>query len=138
MLLVKGQDGRDDLHFVQEAFGEEGANGAVDEAGRQRVALGRLAFAFEKAARDFAGSEVFFLIVDGEGEEVLSGPQRAGGDGGDEDRGFAVSDVNSAICLSCHFAGLDRQLFAGPVHFLLGNRKHSFFLFKLTPLQTSW
>ena len=73
VLHVVLENGDDDLRLVLVAIGEQRADRAVDEARGQRLVLGRTAFALEVAARDLAGGEVFFLVVDGQREEV-AGP----------------------------------------------------------------
>jgi len=54
VLLIVRQHGHGDLHFVLEAFGEQRADRAVDQARGQRLLLGRAAFALEVAAGNAA------------------------------------------------------------------------------------
>jgi hypothetical protein len=63
----------DDLHFVEEAIGEQRADRAVDQAAGQRFQLARAAFALEEAAGDLAGGVGLLDVVDGQREEVLAG-----------------------------------------------------------------
>ena len=49
-----------DVHFIEETFGEEGADRAVNEATGQGFKLARAAFALEKAAGDLACGIAFF------------------------------------------------------------------------------
>ena len=77
VLEVMAEDGDDDLGLAAEAFGEERADRAVDEARGERLLLARPAFALEEAAGDLARGEGLLLVVHGEGEEVdarLFGP----------------------------------------------------------------
>ena len=74
VLEVVREHGHDDLRLVLVAVGEERADRAVDEAGDQRLLLGRTAFALEIAAGDLAGGEGLFLVVDGQREEVDARP----------------------------------------------------------------
>ena len=67
------QDCHDDLRLILEAFDEERADRAIDQARRQRLFLGRSAFALEVAAGDLARSVRAFLIVHGEREEIDAG-----------------------------------------------------------------
>jgi hypothetical protein len=60
------QDGDDDLRVILVAVGEERADRTVDQAGDQRLLLARPALALEKAARDLAGGDGIFLVVDGQ------------------------------------------------------------------------
>ena len=55
MLPIARQDHRLDLHFIVEARGKERANGPVHEPRGERLFDRRPAFAFDKAAREFAG-----------------------------------------------------------------------------------
>ena len=64
----------DDLDFVEEAFREQRADRAVDQAaGQVSSSLGRTALALEEAARDLAGGVALLDVVDGQREEVLAG-----------------------------------------------------------------
>ena len=54
----------DDLHFVEEAFGEQRAARAVDQARGQRLELARAAFTLEEAAGDLAGGVRLLDVVD--------------------------------------------------------------------------
>jgi hypothetical protein len=56
-----------------EAGHEQRADRAVNESRGQGLFLGRAAFTLEVAAGDAARCVVFFLIVDGQREEVLAG-----------------------------------------------------------------
>ena len=73
VLEVVREHGDDDLRLVAEALGEQRADRAVDQAGDQRLLLGRTAFALEVAAGNLAGGEGLFLVVDGQREEVDAG-----------------------------------------------------------------
>ena len=70
VLEVVREHGRDDLRLAAEALDEERADRAVDQPRDERLVLARPAFALEIAARDLAGGEGLFLVVDGEREEV--------------------------------------------------------------------
>ena len=61
------------MHFVVEAFWEQRANRAVDQAASERLVLRRLGFALEKATGDFACSISFLDVIHREGEEILAG-----------------------------------------------------------------
>ena len=60
------------LNFIEEAFGEQRANRAVDQAAGECFKLAGATFAFEKAARDLAGSVGFFQVIHRQGEEILT------------------------------------------------------------------
>ena len=71
VLAVIAHHLRDAVDLVVEAFGEQRAQRAVDQAADQRLTLGRAALALEEAAGDPAAGGEFLLIVDGQREEVL-------------------------------------------------------------------
>ena len=58
---------------LRKPCGKQRADRAVDEAGDERLLLGRAAFTLEEAAGDTAGGVEFLLIIDGQGEEILAG-----------------------------------------------------------------
>jgi len=57
------------VHFVEEAFGEQGADGAVDQTAGQRFKLAGAAFALEERSRDLASGVRLFEVVNGQGEK---------------------------------------------------------------------
>lgn len=71
-LRVNGNDGRDNLHFVNEAFREQRTNRAVNQTRDQGFAFAWTAFTTEEAARDTTSSVGTLLIVNGQWEEVLA------------------------------------------------------------------
>jgi hypothetical protein len=79
--------------------------------------LGRAAFALEIAARDLAGGEVLFLVVDGQREEVLAGLRLLGRDDGGEHHGLAIGGEHGAVGLAGDLAGLEGERLAAPVDF---------------------
>ena len=64
VLLVGGDDVDEDLDFVLEAFREERADRAVDDAALQDLGVVRAAFALDEAAGDLAGGVGLFLVLD--------------------------------------------------------------------------
>ena len=105
VLHVVLQDGHDDLRLVLVAIGEQRTDGAVDQARDQRLGLGRAAFALEVAARDLAGGEVFFLVVDGQGEEILAGLGAVRRNDRGEHDGLAEGGEYGAVRLAGDLAG---------------------------------
>ncbi len=73
----------DHVDFVVEAFGEQRADRAVDQAAGQRLEFAGLGFALEEAAGDLAGGIRLLDVVHRQGKKSLAG---LGGLGGD-DRG---------------------------------------------------
>ena len=104
-----------DLDFVEPAFGKERADGAVGQAAGEDFLFRGASFAFEVAAGEFAGGGGFFAVIHREREEILAGLGLAGGDGGDEDDGFAELDGDGAVGLFGEFAGFDDDLIGADV-----------------------
>ena len=100
---------RDDLHFVVEAVREQRPDRTIDQPAGQRFLFRRAAFALEKAAGDAAGGVGFFLVVDGQREEVLAGLRGFGGDDGDEHHAVAEARQHRAARLAGDLAGFKRQ-----------------------------
>ncbi len=126
VLAVIAQHLGDDVDLVVEALGEEGADRAVDETRDQGLLLGRAALALEEAAGDAAGRAIFFLIVDGEREEILPFLDRTGGgDRAEHDR-LAQSGDHGAVRLAGDAARFERQRLAAPLDFRLLDIEHLF------------
>ena len=125
ILHVVRQDGGDDLHLVAEALREQRADRAVDEAAFQHLRLTGPSFALEEAAGDLARGEGFFLVVDGQREEILTGFGGLHANGGAEHDGLAVRDQHGAIGLAGDLAGFQDQLAPAPVEFLAEIIEHS-------------
>ncbi len=70
--LAGGNDGADDLHFVHEAFWEQGADRAIDQTRSQGFFFGRTAFTLEETTGDLAGSVGLFLVVHGQREKAFA------------------------------------------------------------------
>ena len=125
ILEVMRKDRDDHLRVAAIAVGEQRADRAVDEAGDERLALGRASLALEIAARNTAGGEGLFLIIDGEREEVLTGLRRLGGNDGGENSGLAPGGDDGAVGLAGDLAGLEDELAAGPVEFFAVDLEHA-------------
>ncbi len=106
VLLVRGQDRDHELDVVLVALGEQRADRAVGEARCERRGLGHAAFALDEAAGDLAGGVHPLLELDGEREEVETGP-RLGAVGGPEDHGVAVAQGDGAAGKAGELAGLE-------------------------------
>ena len=111
---IVAEHGDHHLGVVLEPLGEERADRTVNEARGQRLFVGRTAFALEIAARDLAGGEVFFLVIDGQREEVHARLDVLLCDRRREDGGFAIGGEHRAIRLTRHAAGFEGQRAAGP------------------------
>ena len=108
VLLVRREDRDHDLDVVLVALGEEGADRAVREPGREGRGLGHPAFALDEAAGDLAGRVHPLLELDGEREEVETGPRLAAV-GRPEDEGVAVAKGDGAAGKAGKLAGLERE-----------------------------
>ena len=114
VLEVVRQHRHDDLRVVLVAFREQGADGAVDEAGGERLLLGRPALALEIAAGDAAGRVGALLVIDREREEVEAGLRLLLGNDGGENGGLAVGGDDGAVGLAGHLARFEHELAPGP------------------------
>src|SRR4029079_13475899 len=115
---------------VVEAFREQRADRTIDQAAGQRFLFGRTALALEEAARDAPGGREFFLIVDGQREEVLSRLDRLGGSHRAEYDGFAEGRQNGAVGLTGNEARFELQGFSAELDLYGFDIKH---LFSLRP-----
>ena len=123
----------DDLHFVEEAIREQRADRAVDQAANQNFTVGRAAFALEEATGDATGSVGFFLVVDGQREEILAGFDFRLGDDGDQHHGVFNVDDNGAASLAGDFAGFQGDLMAAVGESFLDSAHTSSFQSKNAP-----
>src|SRR5260221_230865 len=69
------------------------------------------------SAAEAAGSREFFLIVDGQGEEVLAGLHRLGGGDGAQHHGFAEGREYRAVGLAGNAARFELEGFSAPLDF---------------------
>jgi len=125
---IQRHDRGHDLDFVVEAFGEQRADRAVDQARGEDFLFGGTAFTLEEAAGDLAGSVGLFLVIDGQGEEILAGFSILGSDNRDEDDGVVHRHHDGTGGLTGDFAGLDGHLMGAVGKSLLSNVEHETFL----------
>ena len=121
---IIGEDGRDDLRLAAESVGKQRTDRPVDQARRQRLSIRRPPLALQIAAGNPAGGEGLFLIVDGEGEEVLPGLGLLRRDDSREHRRFSPGGEHGAVRLASHAAGFKDELAPAPVEFFTLNVKH--------------
>ncbi len=100
------------MHFVVETFGEQRANGAVNQTAGEGFQFAGLGFTLEEAARDLASGIGFFDVIDGQREEILTGLGRLGSHNGGQHHGVVHVDQHGAGGLASNFAGFhgDRVL----------------------------
>ncbi len=111
VVAVGAQDDALDLDFVVPAFGEERADGAVNEPRGEDFLFGGAAFAFEIAARELARRRGLFPVIHGQRKEILAGFGFGGGHGRDDDDGFPELDADRAVGLFGEFPRFDDELF---------------------------
>ena len=111
ILLVGGEDCQDNLDFVVQALGKEGADGAVGEPGGEDGFLAGAAFPTEKAARNFAGGIKALLVFHRQGQKVDVGPGLFGHHRRSQQDGLAIGQNHGAMGLERQFAGLHNQRF---------------------------
>ena len=108
-VAVDGQHFAGDDHVVAQVGGDEGAHGAVDQAGGQHGGQTGLALTAHEAAGDAADGVELLVEVHGEGEVVDAVLGTGGGGAGDEDGGLAVLDENGGVAELCQLADLHGQ-----------------------------
>ena len=98
---------RDAEHLVVEAFREERADRPVDQAAGESLLLGGAALALEEAARNAPGGREFFVLVDGQREEILPRLDALGGRHRAQDDGVAQTGQHGAVGLTRNASGLE-------------------------------
>ncbi len=71
-VLVRRHHGTDNLYFVHEAVGEQGADRPVDQARGEGLFFAGAGFTLEKAAGDLAYRVGLFRVMHGQGEKWLA------------------------------------------------------------------
>ena len=103
---IIGQDGVGDHHVVAQLVVEQGAHGAVDEAGDEDAPLGGTALAAVEAAGDAAHGEHALLHLDGQGEVVKAHLGQGGSGDGAQYDGVAVAADGLGVGQLGHLAHL--------------------------------
>ena len=117
--MIHGHDGTHHGHIVAEVVGEQGADGAVDDAAGQDALLPGTALAAVEAAGDAAHGVHLLLKVHAQGEEVdtVTGTGR-GGDAA-QHAGIAVAHHDGGVGQLGQLAHLHGQRTAGQFRFIL-------------------
>ena len=100
VLEIVRQRGDDDLRVAAVALGEQRPDRPVDQARDQRLVLGRAAFALEIAAGNAARGVEFFLVVDGERQEIDAVLRLLGRHDGGQHGGLAICGEDGAVGLA--------------------------------------
>ena len=98
------QNRADNLNFVFKGIRKQRAYRTVNQTRNQNFAFRRLAFPFHKAAGYLAGCIIFFLIVDGQREEILICLYLFRGANGRQHLGFTISNQYGALGLPCYLS----------------------------------
>ena len=120
-----GQHGTHHQNFVFEAGYKQRTDRTVNKTRSQRLFFGRTCFAFEKAAWHFAGCVIFFLVVNGQREKVLTRLLLAGKSHVGHDRCFAQSGDHGSVGLAGHFARFQSERFFAPLDRFFHFVKHN-------------
>ena len=103
-------------NFVLEARHKKRTDRTVDQTRGQGFFFGRTRLALEKATGDFARRIVFFLVMNGQREKVLTRLLRLGKSHRRHHRGFAQSGDHGAVGLTGNLARFQRQGLFAPLH----------------------
>jgi hypothetical protein len=115
VLKIVRQRGDGHLGVAAIALGEQRADGAVDQARRQSLLLGRAAFAFEITAWDAARGVELLLVIDGERKEIDAFLWLLRGNNGGQYLGFAVGGEHGAVGETGYLSGLEGELAPAPI-----------------------
>ena len=118
-VVVHAHDGGHDGHIIAEVIGEQGADGAVDDAGGQDALLAGAALTAVEAAGDAAHGVHLLLKVHAQGEEVDAVPGTGGGGGAHQHAGVAVAHHDGGVGQLGQLAHLQREGTAGQIHGVL-------------------
>jgi hypothetical protein len=99
VLAVRRQHESNDLGFALEAFGEHGADGAVNLAAGEHFALAHAAFALDEAAGEASAGVGVFAVIDGEREKIDALAGIGIGGGGSQYNVFAQPHHGGAMGL---------------------------------------
>ena len=105
----------DSVDFVVETFWEQRTEWTVDQTRNQRFLFGRTTFTLKKATGNTAGCGIFFLIVNGEREKILTILHRLCGGNRAKHNSFAERCHNSAVSLTGNFARFECQGLSAPL-----------------------
>ena len=110
----------DHVHVVVEAFGEQRADGTVDQTRGQSFQLGRLGFTLEEAAGDLACGVGLLDVVNGQREEILASLGNLGTHHSGQHHGVIDIDQHGTGSLASDFASFHGHSVLTPLE-SLGN-----------------
>ena len=123
-LHVVGQHRYDDLRLILEPRCKKRPDRPVDEPGNERFTLRGPAFALKITARNLACSVSLFLIIHGEGEEVLGRVGLAFTDNGCKHRSLPILREHCGVGLPRYAPCLQLESTATPFDFFTINLEH--------------
>ena len=109
-IRVLRQHRRDDLNLVVETVRKERPQRTINQARNQDLAFRLPTLAAKEAARDAASRIRLFLIIHGQGEEILTGFDITLARHGDQHHGVSTVHHHGAIGLTSNLAGLQGHL----------------------------
>src|SRR5581483_7931820 len=109
VLLVRGENGDDQLDVVAEALGEKWSNGTVGQSAGKNCLFRRSSLTLEETARNLTSRVQSLLVVDCEREKIHVGSGLSGGGRGGEDDGVSIAHGHRAVGLSGQLARFDSQ-----------------------------
>ena len=112
------------VNFIKEAFGEQGANRAINQAAGQRFKFARTAFALEKATGDFSSGVAFLKVINSQREKILSGFAFGLADHGRQNDGSIHIEQHCSGGLASDFAGFHGHGVVAPLEGLANFFKH--------------
>ena len=116
VVLLDGEDGRDNLNVVAEAFREQRADWAVDQARAEDGVARRASLTLDEASRDLACCIHLLFVVDRQWEEVDAFARLSRGRGRHEHDGIAIAHEDGAVGLLRELSVLDDERAACEFH----------------------
>ena len=116
VVLLDGEDGRDDLDVVAEALREQRADWAVNQASAEDGVARRASLTLDEASRNLACRIHLLFIVDRQREEVDAFARLSRGCGRDEHDGIAIAHEDGAVGLLRELSVLDDERAACEFH----------------------
>ena len=112
VVLLSGTDDEvDEMRVVEESIRKERTDGAVDQAGCQRLFVGRPPLSFDEASRYLSAGGEFLTVVDRQREEVIAFLGAVGQRGRRQHHRVAQADDDRAVGLLGNPARFNRQGF---------------------------
>ena len=118
-VVIHGHDRAHHGHVVAEVVGEQGTDGAIDDAGGQDALFTGTALAAVEAAGNAAHRVHLLLKVHAQGEEVDAVPGTGGRGDAAQHAGVAIAHHDGGVGQLGQLAHLQRQRTAGQIHGVL-------------------